>query len=183
VDVVYHVGSSTTGASIREATARTGAHAVLEGGGKDPCVVDAGVDPAWAAEQVALGAFANAGQICVSVERVYVHADVADAFLAALVEQAKGFEIGPLVDRRQREVVDNHVQEALAAGAEALAGGEVPTGPAPGTRRPCWSAAPTTWPSCRRRPSARSPRSGWSGPSTRRCPPPPGRRTDWPPRC
>jgi acyl-CoA reductase-like NAD-dependent aldehyde dehydrogenase len=93
-------GSSHTGVSIREATARTGAHAVLEGGGKDPCIVDAGVDPAWAAEQVALGAFANAGQICVSVERVYVHADVADAFLAALVEQAQGFTIGPLVDRR-----------------------------------------------------------------------------------
>jgi acyl-CoA reductase-like NAD-dependent aldehyde dehydrogenase len=69
-----------------------------------------GGGPGWAAEQVALGAFANAGQICVSVERVYVHADVADAFLAALVEQAQGFEIGPLVDRRQREVVDSHVQ-------------------------------------------------------------------------
>jgi succinate-semialdehyde dehydrogenase/glutarate-semialdehyde dehydrogenase len=129
VDVVYHVGSSGTGASIREATARTGAHAVLEGGGKDPCVVDAGVDPVWAAEQVALGAFANAGQICVSVERVYVHTDVAQAFLAALVEQAQGFEIGPLVDRRQRDVVDAHVQAALGDGAQALAGGAVPDGP------------------------------------------------------
>jgi len=128
VDVVYHVGSSATGASIREATARTGAHAVLEGGGKDPCVVDAGVDPRWAAEQVALGAFANAGQICVSIERVYVHADVADDFLAALVEQAQGFTIGPLVDRRQRAVVDGHVQAALADGAETLAGGQVPDG-------------------------------------------------------
>ncbi len=134
VDVVYHVGSSVTGAAIRRATAGTGAHAVLEGGGKDACVVDAGVDPAWAAQQVALGAFANAGQICVSVERVYVHADVADAFLAALVEQAGSFEIGPLVDRRQRAVVEDHVAQAVRDGAELLAGGTTP--PSPGAWYP-----------------------------------------------
>ena len=62
---------------------------MLEGGGKDACLVDAGVDPAWAAQQVALGAFANAGQICVSVERVYVHEAVADAFLDALVARGR----------------------------------------------------------------------------------------------
>jgi len=129
VDVVYHVGSSVTGAAIRRATAETGAHAVLEGGGKDACLVDAGVDPGWAAEQVALGAFANAGQICVSVERVYVHEDVAEPFLAALTARAGSFEIGPLVDRRQREVVERHVADAVRDGAEVLAGGTVPEGP------------------------------------------------------
>jgi acyl-CoA reductase-like NAD-dependent aldehyde dehydrogenase len=128
VDVVYHVGSSLTGAAIRRATAETGAHAVLEGGGKDACLVDAGVDPAWAAQQVALGAFANAGQICVSVERVYVHEAVADAFLDALVREAGSFEIGPLVDRRQREVVEDHVGSAVADGARVLAGGVTPEG-------------------------------------------------------
>ena len=129
VDAVYHVGSSLTGAAIRRATAETGAHAVLEGGGKDACVVDAGVDPAWAAEQVALGAFANAGQICVSVERVYVHEAVAEPFLAALVERARGFEIGPMVDRRQRAVVEEHVAAAVRDGAQVLAGGTTPEGP------------------------------------------------------
>ena len=128
VDVVYHVGSSVTGAAIRRATAETGAHAVLEGGGKDACLVDEGVDPAWAAEQVALGAFANAGQICVSVERVYVHEAVAEPFLAALVARAGAFEIGPLVDRRQREVVERHVAQAVADGASVLAGGATPEG-------------------------------------------------------
>ena len=128
VDVVYHVGSSVTGAAIRRATAETGAHAVLEGGGKDACLVDAGVDPAWAAQQVALGAFANAGQICVSVERVYVHEAVADAFLDALVREAGSFDIGPLVDRRQREVVEDHVGSAVADGARVLAGGQTPEG-------------------------------------------------------
>ncbi len=128
VDVVYHVGSSVTGASIRRATAETGAHAVLEGGGKDACLVDEGVDPVWAAEQVALGAFANAGQICVSVERVYVHEAVAEPFLEALTAQARSFEIGPLVDRRQRAVVEQHVAGAVADGARLLAGGTTPEG-------------------------------------------------------
>ncbi len=60
VDVVAHVGSSATGRAIALACARTGARAVLENGGNDPLIVDEGVDPAWAAEQAALGAFANA---------------------------------------------------------------------------------------------------------------------------
>ena len=138
VDVIYHVGSSVTGRSIAAACARTGAHAVLEGGGKDPCIVDAGVDPAWAAEQVALGAFANAGQICVSVERVYVHEAIAEAFTSALVEQAgsrvtgswddPGTTMGPMVDRTQRSVVQRHVREAVEAGAGVAAGGETPSG-------------------------------------------------------
>jgi succinate-semialdehyde dehydrogenase/glutarate-semialdehyde dehydrogenase len=129
VDVAYHVGSSVTGRAIAEVCARTGAHAVLEGGGKDACIVDAGVDPSWAAEQVALGAFANAGQICVSIERVYVHEAVAEPFLAALVERAGSFDIGPLVDVRQRAVVEEHVRQAVEAGAEVLAGGRTPEGP------------------------------------------------------
>ncbi|MCW2671319.1 MAG: gabD [Frankiales bacterium] len=128
VDVVVHVGSSETGRGIAEACARSGAKAVLEGGGKDACVVDADVDPAWAASQVALGAFANSGQVCVSIERVYVHADVAEAFLEALVAEAHARSIGPLVDRSQRQLVHAHVAEAVAAGARRLTGGEVPSG-------------------------------------------------------
>ena len=129
VDVAYHVGSSVTGRAIAQVCARTGAHAILEGGGKDACIVDAGVDAGWAAEQVALGAFANAGQICVSIERVYVHQDVAEPFLAALVERATAFEIGPMVDKRQRAVVEEHVAAAVTGGATLLAGGQAPAGP------------------------------------------------------
>jgi succinate-semialdehyde dehydrogenase/glutarate-semialdehyde dehydrogenase len=139
VDVVYFVGSSDTARSIAVGCAQSGAHAVLEGGGKDPCLVDAGVDPVWAAGQVALGAFANAGQICTSVERVYVHEQLAPALLDALVAEAgervlgswdsPATTMGPMVDRRQRAVVDRQVRGALAAGAKLLAGGEVPDGP------------------------------------------------------
>ena len=131
IDVVAHVGSSATGRAIALACARTGAKAVLENGGNDPLIVDEGVDPAWAAGQAALGAFANAGQICVSVERIYCHAALADPFLAALTKEATAWadRLGPLVDRRQRDHVDGQVAEALDAGAHALTGGAVPDGP------------------------------------------------------
>jgi succinate-semialdehyde dehydrogenase / glutarate-semialdehyde dehydrogenase len=131
VDVVAHVGSTAAGRAIAATCARTGAHAVLENGGNDPLVVDAGVDPAWAAEQAALGAFANAGQICVSVERVYAHEAVAAEFLDALVAQAGEWagRIGPLVDEGHRRHVHGHVAGALAGGARARAGGVVPDGP------------------------------------------------------
>ena len=139
VDVIVHVGSSAAGRAIARAAARTGARAVLENGGKDPLVVDAGVDPRWAAEQAALGCFANAGQICTSVERVYVHADLAVAFTDALASRARGLRtgsgrdpdvtLGPLVDRRHRDLVHGHVSAARSDGARALTGGEVPAGP------------------------------------------------------
>ncbi|WP_306827589.1 aldehyde dehydrogenase family protein [Catenuloplanes nepalensis] len=131
VDVVAHVGSTATGRSIAAACARTGAKALLENGGSDPLIVDAGVDPAWAAAQAATGAFANSGQICVAVERIYVHREVADAFLDALAAEAEtwGGKIGPLVDTRLRDGVHAQVTAALEAGAQRRAGGGVPDGP------------------------------------------------------
>jgi acyl-CoA reductase-like NAD-dependent aldehyde dehydrogenase len=130
IDVVAHVGSSATGREIAQACAQRGAKALLENGGNDPLIVDAGVDPLWAAEQAALGAFANAGQICVSVERIYVVEAVAHAFVDALVAQARSWSdrIGPLVDARQRDHVHRHVMDAVKTGARVLVGGELPTG-------------------------------------------------------
>jgi acyl-CoA reductase-like NAD-dependent aldehyde dehydrogenase len=131
VDVVAHVGSTATGRAIAAACATTGAKALLENGGSDPLIVDADVDPRWAAEQAALGAFANSGQICVAVERIYVHRDVAGPFLEALAEQARTWagDIGPLVDTRLRDGVHAQVAAAAEAGARVLTGGEVPDGP------------------------------------------------------
>ncbi|HSD82152.1 MAG TPA: aldehyde dehydrogenase family protein [Solirubrobacteraceae bacterium] len=139
VDLVVHTGSVTTG---RELAATCGANlrkALLELGGKDPLVVDAGVDPAWAAGQAAAGAFANAGQLCTSVERIYVHADVAREFTDALVAEARALRpgpgldpastMGPLIDERQRGIVDVHVRQAAGAGAEVLTGGKPADGP------------------------------------------------------
>ena len=138
VDLVAHVGSTATGRAIAAAAAATGAATVLENGGNDPLVVDADVEPEWAAEQAATGAFANAGQICTSVERIYVVEPVAEAFLDALVRRAEalvtgpgldpGTRLGPLVDERLRTTVHEQVQDAVAAGATLLTGGVVPDG-------------------------------------------------------
>jgi acyl-CoA reductase-like NAD-dependent aldehyde dehydrogenase len=134
VDVVAHVGSTATGRSIAEAAARTGAKVLLENGGNDPLLIDRDVDPEWAAGQAALGSFTNAGQICTSVERIYVHADIAEAFLRALVEAARGWAVGPLVDRAHREKVHAHVADAVRGGAAVETGGTIPDGP--GARYP-----------------------------------------------
>ena len=112
VDLVAHIGSSVAGASVRVACAARGAAAVTENGGKDALLVDAGVDPAWAAEQIAVGAFTNAGQLCTSVERVYLHADVADAVLAELVRRAES-----LVRRRPARALDHDGRPRRRAGA------------------------------------------------------------------
>jgi succinate-semialdehyde dehydrogenase/glutarate-semialdehyde dehydrogenase len=138
VDLVAHVGSTASGRAIAAATAATGAATVLENGGNDPLVVDADVDAEWAAEQAATGAFANAGQICTSVERIYVVEPVAEAFLDALVRRAEalvtgpgldpGTALGPLVDERLRTTVHEQVHDAVAAGATLLTGGVVPDG-------------------------------------------------------
>jgi succinate-semialdehyde dehydrogenase/glutarate-semialdehyde dehydrogenase len=139
VDVVAHVGSTATGRSIATACAGSCAKALLENGGNDPLIIDADVDPEWAAQQAALGAFTNSGQLCVAVERIYVHRSIVTQFLAALVQRAESMrvgpghdpqtELGPLVDRRHREHVDAQVRAATAEGARTLCGGEVPTGP------------------------------------------------------
>ncbi|MHC6594989.1 aldehyde dehydrogenase family protein [Arthrobacter sp. C152] len=133
VDVIAHVGSSASGARIAKAGAATGAHVIRENGGNDPLLVDRDVDPAWAAEQAAIGAFSNSGQICTSVERIYVHRDIADAFCTALEAEAArrngNGSVAPLVDRRMRDAVHGHVTEALDQGARAVEGGVLPDGP------------------------------------------------------
>ena len=136
VDVVAHVGSTRAGRRIAQVAGPRAAKLLLENGGKDALVVDAGVDPVWAAQQAALGAFVNAGQLCVAVERVVVHAEIAEAFLAALVEEAGRWRpgppadgetrLGPLVDERAVEGVLAHVQAAVDAGARVLTGGGRP---------------------------------------------------------
>jgi acyl-CoA reductase-like NAD-dependent aldehyde dehydrogenase len=129
VDLVIHTGSIATGRELAALTARDLRKALLELGGKDPLVVDDGVDPAWAAEQAAAGAFANAGQLCTSVERIYVHEAVAEPFVAALVAQAEQTTIGPLIDAAQRDIVQRHVTDAVERGGEVRTGGAPADGP------------------------------------------------------
>src|SRR5919202_1070404 len=139
VDLVLFTGSVKTGREILQAAGRQLKKAVVELGGKDPMIVDAGIDPAWAAGEAATGSFANAGQICTSVERIYVHESIANEFVQELVARAEALHVGdgikpetqmgPLIDEGQRETVHHHVTQAIEAGAELLCGGEVPDGP------------------------------------------------------
>ncbi|WP_083527912.1 aldehyde dehydrogenase family protein [Curtobacterium ammoniigenes] len=134
IAVYAHVGSTATGDLLAAAAVRSRAHVIRENGGNDAIIVDGTVDPEWAAAQTALGAFANTGQICTSVERVYVHRAIADEFLRALVARAEALTasdpdtFGPLVDARMREAVQAHVDDAVANGARVLAGGSIPSG-------------------------------------------------------
>jgi acyl-CoA reductase-like NAD-dependent aldehyde dehydrogenase len=138
VGLVHFTGSVESGRKVGERTGALLRRSILELGGKDPVVVDAGVDPVATAAAVAFGAFANSGQICTSMERVYVHRDVAEPFIEALVEAAGTYALGdghdaatvlgPLVDRRQRDIVVRHVADAVSRGATVRAGGVVPEG-------------------------------------------------------
>ncbi|MER5438717.1 aldehyde dehydrogenase family protein [Streptomyces sp. NPDC002790] len=139
VRLVHFTGSVGAGRAVGTAT---GAHlnrCVLELGGKDPVVIDAGVDPVATAQAVAFGAFINTGQICTSMERIYVHERIADEFVEALAAAARTFAVGdgldpatvlgPLVDARQRDTVRRHVEDAVTKGATVRAGGVAPERP------------------------------------------------------
>ena len=133
VRLVAHIGSTATGTEILRRCAARGARAVVENGGKDALVVDAGVDPRWAAEQIAVGAFTNAGQLCTSVERVYLHAAVAEQVVEELRRAAARWRPGDpraddttlcrMVDEEQLTVVDRHVRQAADHGATVVVGG------------------------------------------------------------
>lgn len=143
IDVVAHVGSTSTGRTIARIVAGTGAHLIRENGGNDALLVDDDVEAAWAAEQACTGAFANSGQLCTSVERIYVAEDIAAEFVSRLVDRANAlnqpqddapFSLAPLVDERLRESVHAQVEDALRLGATALVGAEIP--PVPGSYYP-----------------------------------------------
>jgi len=139
VDLVHFTGSVATGRRVAGTAGQRLIPAFLELGGQDALVIDEGVDATWAAEVAAEGGFANTGQVCVSVERVYVHRTVAEPFIAALTEQATQWTVGagtdpqvrmgPLVDARQRDLVHAQVQQAVAQGGRLVLGGELPSGP------------------------------------------------------
>ncbi|PPF42721.1 aldehyde dehydrogenase [Pseudoclavibacter sp. AY1F1] len=133
VEIVAHVGSTAAGERIARVTALTGAHLIRENGGNDALVVDADVDPRWAASQAAIGAFTNSGQICTAVERIFVHRDLADEFLTALTAEARKRNeegaLAPLVDERMRAEVQEQVRASANEGARILEGGDIPDGP------------------------------------------------------
>jgi succinate-semialdehyde dehydrogenase/glutarate-semialdehyde dehydrogenase len=138
VEKIFFTGSVSTGKAVMRQAADTLTPVVLELGGKDPMLVldDANLD--LAARGATWGAFANAGQICASVERVYVDQRIAPAFVERVVDQARklrvgrfdedGVDVGPMISDRQRDVVGELVDDAVANGASLLVGGPDPRG-------------------------------------------------------
>jgi len=138
VDMIGFVGSRETGKRIMQSASSGLKRLVLELGGKDPLVVFADADLEAAADCVVKHALRNTGQVCCSVERVYVADSVATRFEELVLERAKewkhgnGFEegvrMGPLVSRAQRAKVEAQVIDAVAEGARLLLGGTTPGG-------------------------------------------------------
>lgn len=133
IDMLCFTGSVPNGRKVAVACAERLIPAYLELGGKDPAIVTATADLDAAATAVLRGAAFGTGQVCFSVERVYVHADAHDAFVAALVAKADAVrlnypdindgEIGPFGFDRQARIADEHLADALAKGAVLKTGG------------------------------------------------------------
>ena len=133
IDKLVFTGSVTTGRRIAVTAAERLLPVVLELGGKDPMLVleDADVDVASSA--AVWGAFVNAGQACLSVERCYVHRKLYEPFAQACAEKTKQLrvgngidphtDVGPMIRERQVRIVEGHVEDAKARGARVLAGG------------------------------------------------------------
>jgi acyl-CoA reductase-like NAD-dependent aldehyde dehydrogenase len=137
---VFFTGSYATGQKIATAASQRLMKMQLELGGKDPVYVCDDVDPKAAALGLADGAFYNNGQSCCSVERLYVHAKVHDAFVEAFTAEVKSYAmgdpsldatyLGPLARPAQIAVLERQAKDALAKGATLRLGGK--RGPGPG---------------------------------------------------
>lgn len=131
---IAFTGSVSTGKVIMAACAETLTPVTLELGGKDPLIVFEDADLDVASSAAVWGAFCNSGQVCASVERVYVHESVSKKFTDLVVEkvsrlrQGEGLrddvEVGAMTNEMQVRVVEDHVEEARKRGAQILTGGE-----------------------------------------------------------
>lgn len=132
-DYVCFTGSTRTGRQVAQQAAARLVGASLELGGKNAMVVLPDADLERAAEGAVRACFSSAGQLCVSIERMYVHADIRDPFLERFLARVEGMrlaagygwdaDMGSLVSRRQLDTVTRHVDQARELGATVLTGG------------------------------------------------------------
>jgi|WetSurMetagenome_2_1015567.scaffolds.fasta_scaffold46368_2 acyl-CoA reductase-like NAD-dependent aldehyde dehydrogenase len=136
---VLFTGSVGVGKRVAQRLAARLIPSQLELGGKDPAIVAADADLERTARGIVWGAFMNTGQTCASIERAYVERPVYGELLRRIVELTKALrigdpfdahtDVGPMTTADQREEVHRQVLAALAGGARALTGGELPAGP------------------------------------------------------
>jgi len=141
VDMIMFTGSTATGKKVAMKAAETLTPVSLELGGKDPMIVLSDADVERAANVAVYASMQNSGQTCISIERVYVEAPVYDEFVAKVTEKAKAIrqgvpsgpgsvEVGAITFPKQMDIIESHVNDALAKGAHAVTGGH--RGPGPG---------------------------------------------------
>jgi acyl-CoA reductase-like NAD-dependent aldehyde dehydrogenase len=129
VDKISFTGCPATAKKVMAACAETLTPVAIDGGGTDALLVDADADLDAAADAAVWGGMSNAGQTCIAIERVYVHEQVYDAFVAKVVGIAKnlragdGQPIGPLTMPSQADTIRRHIADALEHGGKALVGG------------------------------------------------------------
>jgi acyl-CoA reductase-like NAD-dependent aldehyde dehydrogenase len=140
VDMIMFTGSTRTGRKVAEAAARRLIPASLELGGKDPMIVLADADLERAANVATYYSMQNSGQTCISIERAYVEAPVYDEFVAKVTEKVRALrqgrpdggpgtvEVGSMTFPPQVDIVEDHVEDAVAKGARVLVGGHRGTG-------------------------------------------------------
>lgn len=132
IKLLSFTGSPLVGWKLKERAGRK--RVVLELGGNAACIVDAGVDVEKAAAKIAAGAFAYAGQSCISVQRILAHASVIEALKRALVVKARAMKVGnpqdeativgPLISEKEAMRVQEWVADAVRGGAKVLCGGQ-----------------------------------------------------------
>ena len=135
VGKIFFTGSVPVGYEVGKSCAAQMKGAVLELGGKDPAIVCTDADLENAVDGIVWGGFANSGQTCAGIERVYVVQDVADRFIAGIRDAAARLEVGdpqswdtefgPMISAEQAEIVTDLVDDAIAAGAERICGGPI----------------------------------------------------------
>jgi len=136
IDKLVFTGSVATGKRVGEAAARKLLPVILELGGKDPMLVFDDIDIDVAAAGAVWGAFMNAGQTCLSLERCYVQRGIYEEFIAACSEKAKQLrvgngmdentDVGPMINERQLGIVETQVEDALKRGGRLVCGGRRP---------------------------------------------------------
>jgi acyl-CoA reductase-like NAD-dependent aldehyde dehydrogenase len=140
VDFIQFTGSDRTGRKVMARAAETLTPVSLELGGKDPMIVLSDADLDRAANAAAWGGMMNSGQICLSVERIYVEEPAYDEFVSKLTAEVGRLrqgaddandpkDVGAMTSPNQTAIVEEHVSDALAAGARALTGGKRVDGP------------------------------------------------------
>lgn len=145
-DYVAFTGSTATGRRVYERAAANFIGASLELGGKNPMIVLPGAKAAKAAEIAIGGAFGSAGQLCVSIERIYVHESLYEDFVTELGKRTNGltvgrssdfdFDLGSLTSAAQLGRVSGFVDDAVNHGAEVVAGGTAAVEAGPNAYRP-----------------------------------------------